>query len=1292
MASKVNILQNQKVMQPMNVSHVADISTTYVNFSIRTGGSWSTPTEVSLDKLFVKDAKGNYKPVKSYKDYVAAYNAGTLYVGAGMPKQQLKHDNTSVRIYDENGNPLPVPIPATSGTAYTKALSIPNTHTATESIGPDSIPYGLQRTAEMKQISTSAADHYLLLQLAGSDKWTYYKKSDIYYFDDSNKIQFLSSLNLKDPADLAKFKNRRLFAKSGDKSFEIGTIYTEQEYEFDKYKSFEQVSYDKKLTYEVASNQTAAASTFAAEASLPDDKKTVAKVNVGGVDIYCEMPKVEVLDVYYVEYTPKKITINDPNKPGATTEKHYYSAKMYQKNEAGDYVLIKIKGKPEMIRISDLYETEASTSPIDPADLLDYAGKSIKVKVGTNFVDTEILTYEELLYRYAKRRTFQQPVNTSDDVVSDKSYRQLKNGEYFKEKDLEPICLRQVDLTATPPETAEAYMVTYNEGGNTVSKIFETKEASEDFINNHPTLVTETYAMVYCAYRDCSVIQTTSTGAKEESCVIVGDIKDAGAVVKIPAPTDPSVKSNAKDKALADYAAGKYEIDFTFEVDKANFVPICYQFAYGAPVANINSYLVRFDDGTNVKEMVISKAQLDAKGGLAIYGVDSRYSFHPLMRTDDYENCDVVQTAITGSEMEHVQIFCDFDGAKYDAGRRIATEAQDKVKLKEKLVKGFKDGTYVIPEDEKVPYIKREMASNKRYIYTDETYLEDYEVDKGPYRGFNDHTVELTEKDGKYGLKSKEKEFSIKEQLKKDFAKLWKAFWITGMVSLVSGILVAMISPWLVAAPFIVMAGAAIVLPIKAIIQKVWHQFKDKLAADRNQWGKDATKKLENLNEYVNEESYDLGTILTKIEDSKNEILALSKGTPTEIPEIVDGKIKVDKNNARFVQNFKKLYKAECDELDNLNKQIEKLEKYLKKKYGANYRTNSKTPPEKIAELDALIADRDKIVAKLDGYLKSYEEKGEVYDTDPLRDEKLKQAQSLKTFTILKLYANDKLNNDDLKNALNALSLDISILKKLTYDSSKKQYIYVDNKIKVVFDAETGDLITNSKKVPATISTSDIKKLILKINSDVKPIVDKVALNEEGKVVYVTDGTSSSAEFSMELTDSVTYEVEVGEVLEAPVIVPTKPATAEELKERKKQRLLDIYAEEGITGLKAETKLKVTADNYQWLYEKMQRLTVLAKHLRRDGKLSPNKKEEFKKLQLVVGENIKMILDVVSKRDAWGPACLNKNAKTRALRADICTAYDEMFDALKEVGMETSDRSGKFVTSEDAEIDAAKLI
>lgn len=1249
MASKVNILQNQKVMQPMDASHVADISTTYVNFSIKVEDEWTDPpTEVSLDKLFVKVGEEKYKPVKSYKDFVEAYEAGKLCFGADIPKQILKHDGESVRIFDKDGMDI-----TSTEIAYTKALSIPNTHTATESIGPDSIPYGLQRTAEMKQISTSAADHYLLLQLAGSDKWTYYKKSDIYYFDDSNNIQFISSLNLKDPADIAKFQNRRLFAKSGDKSFEIGKIYTEHEYEFSKYTAFEDFSADNnKLSYQVLPDQAKAATDYAAEASLPDDKKTIVKVRKMGVDVYCALPKTEVLDPYYVEYTPKKIKVNDPANPGETKEKYYYSAKMYQKSETGEYVCIRIKGeeKPRIVHIGDLYETESSSESIQPFLLSYYCGKAVKVKIGSDFVDTEVLTYEEVAFRYAKRRTFQKPVNAEDDVVSDKSYRQLKNGEYFKEKDLEPICLRQT----TGSEVPEAWLVTYEKDGNLVTKVFGVKEDAENFVTSNPTLTDlKSYGMVYCAYRDCSVIQTTSAGAKGEDCVVVGDIKDAGVDEPyIKKPEDPTIKSNAKDKALADYAAGKYEIDFTFEVDKNNFVPICYNFAYGSD--SFDAYLVRFVNGTDVKEMVISKKQLDAKGGTDAYSHDTRYSFHPLYRTNNYDKADVVQTATTGSELEHIQIFCEFSSGKYDNSTRIVGEADEKAKLKEKLVKGFKDGTYVIPEDEKVPYIKREMASNKRYIYTDETYLEDYEADKGPYRGFNDHTVELTEKDGKYDLKSTEKEFSIKKQLGKDFAILGSLFLGTfGVMCTGVGILAALISPWLVAAPFIGMVGAAIVLPIKAIIQKVWHQFKDKLAADRNQWGKDATKKLENLNEYVNEKSYDLGTILTKIEDSKNEILALSKGTPTEIPEIVDGKIKVDKNNARFVQNFKKLYKAECDELDNLNKQIEKLEKYLKKKYGDNYRTNSKTPVDKIAELDALIADRDKIVAKLDGYLKSYKEKGEVYDTDPLRDEKLKQAQDLKTFAILKLYANDKLNNDDLKNALNDLSLDISILKKLTYDSNKKQYIYVDNKIKVVFDAETGDLITNSKKVPATISTLNIKNLILKINSDVKPIADKVALNEEGKVVYVTDGTSASAEFAVEATETVTYEVVAGEVLEAPVAEAVVEESAEEdaeetpvsderdRKKSKADKLKELTESYGVTAksrMSAKTgRLSRTKNNLILLCSKIRRLIELAKEVKSGKELSDEEKKEFNALKFFVHENYSMILYIINHREKGDP-------------------------------------------------------
>ena len=86
----------------------------------------------------------------------------------------------------------------------------------------------------------------------------------------------------------------------------------------------------------------------------------------------------------------------------------------------------------------------------------------------------------------------------------------------------------------------------------------------------------------------------------------------------------------------------------------------------------------------------------------------------------------------------------------------------------------------------------------------------------------------------------------------------------------------------------------------------------------------------------------------------------------------------------------------------------------------------------------------------------------------------------------------------------------------------------------MAFDATTGEVLTkNTKKIVSKVNT--ISTLIKTINEKVQHIADKVGVNQKGDTVYADDGTTTSAEFSMENVDNVTYEVVAGEVLEDPV-------------------------------------------------------------------------------------------------------------------------------------------------------------
>lgn len=499
-----------------------------------------------LSELFIKEKKGDtfvIRPLRSYSELVKESAKGNVFVeSSGI--QPLPNDGKVVlagRNYTNRTEPYYASFDVEESFETAKNVETTSTFDGKVSVTDSFVPHGLSRTMKVQEGEVTADNTYLMMILDGSSKQEFFKKSEIYYIDGAS-IVYLYENNHK--IDFSKIKGKTLYV--GNRI--VDKIYTEKEYSFGEYQKFESVDADNlvKNSFELIKEPTQ---------EDKDKVKTGEVVELNG--LYYKKTSETKQDKYCSTATQISLTVDDPKKPGKTKTESYYAVKIYEVNKSGDYVSLRIKGgnKADMIEVSKL--CDESGNPIDKNNILNYVGKSIKIKLDNQTtVETEQLTYEQAVYFYEKQYNYE-PSVSADDVLEPNAYLQTAQGEFVKETYVAPISYKFTDK-----DTCDAYLIKIETEEGVKEKIV----SKEDYKKVTKGLnLAGVYKLETTSFNDGKVIQTTNTGKGAEECRILGNYDAEHDVYKdLKAEDEELIRKETLEGFKEGYINGNYKVDYVY--------------------------------------------------------------------------------------------------------------------------------------------------------------------------------------------------------------------------------------------------------------------------------------------------------------------------------------------------------------------------------------------------------------------------------------------------------------------------------------------------------------------------------------------------------------------------------------------------------------------------------------------------------------------------------------------------------------------------------------------------------
>ena len=504
------------------------------------------PRTKKLSELFVKSKKGDQvvvRPLKSYDELIKESAKGNVFVeSSGI--QPLPNNGEVVlagKNYTNRTDPYYAAFNVDESFETSNNVETTKAESGKKKIVDSVVPYGLSRTMKVQEGEVSSENNFLMMVFDGSSKQEFFKKSEIYYIDGAS-IVYLYENNK--PIDFSKVKGKTLYV--GNRI--IDSIYTEKEYTFSEYQKFEKVDAKNlvKNSYELIKEPTQADK---------DKVKTGEVVEIDGF-YYAKTDEVKQ-DRYYSTATPVSITVPDPKKPGKTKTEAFYSVKIYEVNSTGDYVSLRVKGgnKVDMFEVSKLCDENGN--PIDKTNILNYVGKSIRVKTGENTsVETENLTYEQAVYFYEKQYNYE-PSISEEDTFADNSYLQTAQGEFVKETYVEPVSYKFTDS-----ETYDAFLVKVETAEGVKEKIV----AKEDYAKLTKGLTIKgVYKLETTNFNEGKIVQTTKNGKGFEDCRILASYDaEHDVYADLKEEDEKLLREDALKGFKESYVNGTYMVDYVY--------------------------------------------------------------------------------------------------------------------------------------------------------------------------------------------------------------------------------------------------------------------------------------------------------------------------------------------------------------------------------------------------------------------------------------------------------------------------------------------------------------------------------------------------------------------------------------------------------------------------------------------------------------------------------------------------------------------------------------------------------
>lgn len=499
----------------------------------------SDEKEYALTDLYIL-MSGKYKKIKTYEDFLygtRGNSAEGIFAGEGEIKEQLIGKKSVV---------------ASVSGPYYKAFEKPENQSSTEMMHKDDvIPYGLTRTAKLKEAlgNNAKTDTFMLVRLDKNSDWDYFKRSEIFYYEENGTKKYLYNSTDKS-FNYREILNKQLYVEVPNGSIKISAISTEKQYEFDSFESFQTLD----LTAKVQNNHILVEKPTKEQLDMANDSNNNSFVLIDGK---CYAVSQQELDKYYTELTPVKLEVPKQNSD-KTESKNYYASKSYYADDNGNHIFVNIKGnnRQEAVELSSICDEKGELIPKDK--IANYVGKSVFVKVDNKLMETEPLTYQQAMMTFAKRYTYERPVSIDQDKVSTNSYRQTKNGEYVKELDLKP---KTYKFTTRQNQKADAYLVRIKDGDSYKEQIY--LGSRDEIVHKLGIKDDQIFGLVYSDYASCEVIQTTSkrdNKDKLENCQV---LKEFNAEKNKYASTDRENvnKDEISNSAMEAYKNGEYFIN-----------------------------------------------------------------------------------------------------------------------------------------------------------------------------------------------------------------------------------------------------------------------------------------------------------------------------------------------------------------------------------------------------------------------------------------------------------------------------------------------------------------------------------------------------------------------------------------------------------------------------------------------------------------------------------------------------------------------------------------------------------
>lgn len=257
---------------------------------------------------------------------------------------------------------------------------------------------------------------------------------------------------------------------------------------------------------------------------------------------------IKTLDKYYAQINSIEVEIPD----GKTTKQvKKFEVRNFQNAHNGKFVKLTLivngTKQEKMVNISSLKTLEN----LNFENLEQMIGSKLKYLDNDEVYETEPITLEQAQIKYSPVSCLQEQVGVDNSkIMAENAYLQLKNGEFIKEKNIEPICYKFV-----LGDDFDAYLFTTIIDGKEQTVIIDKSYIIGKSFPIHLSGITlrsiqDGRKISRCSMLNADVIQTETKNKKYFKSVVVSD--------------NNALKMQALEEFKQSYINGEYEIDSVY--------------------------------------------------------------------------------------------------------------------------------------------------------------------------------------------------------------------------------------------------------------------------------------------------------------------------------------------------------------------------------------------------------------------------------------------------------------------------------------------------------------------------------------------------------------------------------------------------------------------------------------------------------------------------------------------------------------------------------------------------------